>query len=403
MALLACGINHKTAPMAVREKIAFSETIMPHPLVTLVEQTKTKEAAILSTCNRTEIYCVASEPSSIIEWLHNYQQLSAPELASCWYTHCDQSAVRHMLRVASGLDSVVIGEPQILGQLKNAYNLASNAGTLGKQLQHLFQYTFSVAKHVRTETSVGSHPVSVASAAIDLAKHIFADISQINVLLIGAGEIIELAIKHLQAAGVQRFWVANRTLDRAEQLTQRLGGQAITLNDISQLLPEADMVITATASTLPILGKGAVERALKSRKRRIMFMVDLAMPRNIEPEIGALEDVYLYTLDDLQATIQQNLSHRQDAAKHAEILIEEKAEHYMRTLHVLDASPIIRTHREKAEHIRDEELFKILTALRSEQFTPEQALEQLAYKLTNKLLHGPTQALRKALMSIQDN
>jgi glutamyl-tRNA reductase len=401
MALLACGISHQTAPLALREKLIFTKEVMAEPLLSLVEQTQVSEAAILSTCNRTELYCTSNEPKVIIDWLYQRQQLPRAELEPCLYVHQNTAAVRHILRVASGLDSMVLGEPQILGQLKTAFSLAETAGTLGKQLRRLSHYVFSVSKQVRTTTAVGAHPVSVASAAVNLAKHIFADMAQICVLLIGAGEIIELAARHLRAAGVTKFLIANRTLTRAEKLAYRLQGESLDLAAIPTHLPQADMVVAATASSLPVLGKGAVERALKIRKRRPMFMVDLAVPRNMETEIGDLSDVYLYTLDDLQTLIQQNLQNRQESAQQAEEIIATQANHYMRSLRVLDAVPIVCAYRDKAEKLRDVELAKALQLLKSGMMA-EEVLARLARGLTNKLLHAPSVQLKQAAYKEQE-
>jgi len=395
MALLTCGINHKTAPLALRERMVFAPEIMPEPLVDLLKQTSVREAAILSTCNRTELYCESDDVDSVIHWLQNHHKLSGSELNPCLYVHRDAAMVRHILRVASGLDSMVLGEPQIFGQVKTAVSFAHAAGTLGKQLRRLFHYVFSVSKAIRTQTAIGNHPISIAFAAVEHSKHIFADLSQTNVLLIGAGEMIELAARHLQAAGVKNFYVANRTLGRAEKLAQQIQGHAVILNNVPELLNKIEIVMTATASQLPIIGKGMVERAFKTRKHKPMFMVDLAVPRDIEPEVGELADVYLYTIDDLHAVIQKNLQHRQAAANQAELIIDDKTTHYMQSLKILETVPMIRSYRDKASHLRDVELHKAKRLLKNG-FTPEETLERLARDLTNKLLHAPTVQLRHA-------
>ncbi len=397
MPLIACGINHKTAPLPVREQVVFNKEKITAPLQELLEQPCVTEAAILSTCNRTELYCASEDPNPIIDWLYRHQQLPPNALEPYIYVYREQEAVRHIMRVASGLDSMVMGEPQILGQMKIAYSLADAAGTLGKQLRRLFQYVFSVTKQVRTETAVGAHPVSVASASVDLAKHIFADFSQVNVLLLGAGETIELVAQYFQKIGVSHFWVANRTLTNAQKLAKKFNAQAITFSELPAILPKIDMVIAATASPLPILGKGAVERALKIRKRRIMLMIDLAVPRNIEPEVGELADIYLYTLDNLQSVLQQNLKNRCEAAGQAEKIIDKHASHYIHSLKTLEAVPMICNYREKAEQFRSDELAKTLELLHSGTLTPEQALERLAHRLTKKLLHGPTLQLKEGM------
>lgn len=399
MPLLACGINHKTTPLSVREKVVFPHENMAMPLLHLMEQTKVDEAAILSTCNRTEIYCNSRYPDRIIHWLQQ-QCLSADELTPHLYVHQDQAVVRHILRVASGLDSMVIGEPQILGQVKTAVSVAKKAGAIGQQLRHLFDYVFSAAKQVRTQTHIGSHPISIAFAAVDQAKHIFANITKINVLLIGAGETITLAARHLQSAGVKNFAIANRTPARAAKLAEEISAQILNLGQLSDYLAKTDMVVTATASQLPILGKGMVERALKVRKRRMMCMIDLAVPRDIEPEVANLEDVYLYTLDDLQSIIQQNLQHRQTAAQGAEAIIDLHTRNYMQSVKALEATPLIRAYREKAALLRDIELEKAQRLLQMG-IAPEEALKRFAQGLTNKLLHTPTVQMRKAVIEDQ--
>lgn len=396
MSLIACGINHKTAPLPLREKVIFAKEQMPSPLLELVEKTKISEAIILSTCNRTELYCTGSEVTPIVEWLYQHRQLPQKALDSCLYVHQDKFAVQHLLRVAAGLDSMVLGEPQIFGQLKSAYSVANVAGTIGKNLKHLFQYIFSVSKRVRTETVIGCHPVSVASAAVDLAKHIFADPAQLQVLLVGVGEMTYLLARHLRALGVHQLWIANRTLEHAEQFARTMTATAIPLDKISTVMTQVDMVVTATGSSLPIIGKGMVERALKQRKHRLLFMVDLAVPRDIESEVGDLADVYLYTLDDLQNIIQRNLQDRHSAAQQAEELIHAHATHYMRSLQILEAVPLIRSYREQADAVRSAALADVIGQLAAGALTPEEALKRLAHRLTNKLLHVPTQQLRQA-------
>ena len=287
MSLLAFGINHQTAPVAIRERVAFTpETLLP-ALQDLTERTAVNEAAILSTCNRTEIYCGLDENNTdvVLGWLEDFHNMSRSELEPYLYHHPEQDAVRHMLRVASGLDSMVLGEPQILGQMKDAYQIASKAGTIGKTLSKLFQHTFSVAKQIRTDTAIGHSPVSVAFAAVALAKQIFGDLKNSTVLLIGAGETIELAARHLKDNGIGRIIIANRTVERAHALAHELDGYAIALSEMPKHLAEADIVISSTASTLPILGKGSVESALKQRKHKPIFMDDIAVPRDIEPEL----------------------------------------------------------------------------------------------------------------------
>jgi glutamyl-tRNA reductase len=397
MSLLAFGINHQTAPVAIRERVAFTpESLLP-ALQDLIERTAVNEAAILSTCNRTEVYCGldANDTDVVLKWLEEFHRLERSELEPYIYHHPDQHAVRHMLRVASGLDSMVLGEPQILGQMKDAYQLASEAGTIGKMLSKLFQHTFSVAKQIRTDTAIGHSPVSVAFAAVSLAKQIFGELSDSTVLLIGAGETIELAARHLKESGIGRIVIANRTVERAHALASELDGYAIALSEMPKHLAEADIVISSTASTLPILGKGSVESALKQRKHKPMFMVDIAVPRDIEPEVDELDDVYLYSVDDLQEIIQENLKSRQDAAHQAEEIIDTQVTHFMGWLRSLESISTIRAFREQAERLRDETLARALTQLERGE-APEQVMHELARLLTNKLTHTPTVQIRQA-------
>ena len=331
MAFLALGINHKTASVDVRERVAFTPEQLVEALQQLCRLTASREAAILSTCNRSELYIEQDHlaADSVLRWLAEYHQLSLEELRASAYVHEDHDAVRHMMRVASGLDSLVLGEPQILGQMKSAYAVAREAGTIGPLLGRLFQATFSAAKQVRTDTAIGENPVSVAFAAVSLAKQIFSDLGRSQALLIGAGETITLVARHLHEQGVRRIVVANRTLERASTLAEQFGAHAVLLADIPHELVHSDIVISSTASQLPILGKGAVESALKLRKHKPIFMVDIAVPRDIEPEVGELDDVYLYTVDDLHDVVAENLKSRQGAAQAAEELVSVGAEDFM--------------------------------------------------------------------------
>ncbi len=397
MRLLAVGINHKTAPVNIREKVAFAPDRLPEALRELTTGCRANEAAILSTCNRTELLCCANQANEdeIVDWLGHYHHLRRDEVAPYVYLYPEQDAVRHILRVASGLDSLILGEPQILGQIKTAYATAMQAGTVGTTLGRLFQHTFSVAKQVRTDTAIGSSPVSVAFAAVSLAKQIFGDLSKQTVMLIGAGETVELAARHLHENGVGRIIIANRTLEKAHALASEFNGYAIELGEIPTHLAEADIVISSTASPLPILGKGAVERAIKVRKHRPMLMVDIAVPRDIEPEAGDLRDVYLYTVDDLQEIIQEGLKSRQEAAKQAEEIIDIQVTHFMGWLKSLEAVSTIRAYREQAERIRDDEIEKARRLL-ARGGSPEEALQLLARGLTNKLVHTPSTQMKQA-------
>ena len=358
MTLFAFGINHKTAPVEIREKVAFAPEKLQDALKELSHTANIHEVAIVSTCNRTELYygSDSADSQAIIDWFRQYHHLDADDVDPYIYTHSDNQAVQHILRVASGLDSLVLGEPQILGQIKDAYSTASEAGTIGRQLNRLFQHTFLVAKQVRTDTAIGASPVSVAFAAVNLAKQIFADLSEHTALLIGAGDTIELVARHLNEQKVKNIIVANRTVERAHALAEQFDGEAIALADMPERLVDADIIISSTASQLPILGKGAVERALKERKHRPMFMVDIAVPRDIEPEVNSLNDVYLYTVDDLQEVIEEGLQSRQEAAQQAEEIIQQQVDHFMGWLRSLDAVNTIRAVREQAEAVRDDVL-----------------------------------------------
>lgn len=425
MGIIALGINHKTAPVAVREKVSFDPATMPdvlkHVLQTLLPVT---EVSILSTCNRTEIYCcytddrvnqeisllneTASEEDKIatekaaketaealLSWLSQYHNIDEKTLQASSYIYHDSAAVHHMMRVASGLDSLVLGEPQILGQFKSAFAVSQQAGTAGSNLGRLFRQTFSVAKDVRTNTAIGQNPVSVAFAAVSMAKHIFTDFSYSTALLIGAGETIDLVAKHLKDAGIKQIIVANRTLARAQKLAEQFHAEAVLLEDIAQVLPRADIVISSTASPLPILGKGTVERALKKRRHSPMFMVDIAVPRDIEEEVGNLNDVFLYTVDDLKDIIEENMKSRQDAARQAEQLIVSGVEHFMRELRSLDVVSTIIALRGHIEELRDECLIKAQKQL-AKGDDPARVLQLFAHTYTNKMLHTPTKQMRQA-------
>lgn len=397
MSLLAVGINHKTAPVSVREKVSFPPEHLASALHELTSTNVVSEAAILSTCNRTELVCSSTEldGNTVIDWFEHYHKLDSAEVRPYVYVHPEQQAVRHVLRVASGLDSLILGEPQILGQIKDAYSKAEQAGTIGKMLNKLFQHTFSVAKQVRTDTNIGSSPVSVAFAAVSLAKQIFSGMEQHTALLIGAGETIELAARHLHASGIGRLIIANRTVEKAHALAEEFDAYAIALGEIPAHLAEADIVISSTASQLPILGKGAVERAIKARKHRPMLMVDIAVPRDIEPEVGEMEDVYLYTVDDLQEIIEEGLKSRQEAAEQAEEIIDTQTAHFMGWVQSLNAVDTIRQLREHTMGIRDAEVAKALQQLNNGS-DPEQVLQKLAHALTNKFTHAPSSQLRQA-------
>ena len=395
--LVAFGVNHKTAPVSLREQAAFAPDRLLDALRQITTLGGAHEATILSTCNRTELYCHLDpgEDQRAVAWFCEYHRLSHTLLEPHLYVYPGDQAVKHAFRVASGLDSMVLGEPQILGQMKEAFATAHKAGATGKILNRLFQQTFSVAKQVRTDTAIGASAVSVAFAAVSLAKQIFSRLSERTVLLIGAGETIELAARHLKEQGVNHIIVANRTVERAQRLAQTCNGEAISLTEIPERLSDADIVISSTASQLPILGKGAVERALKIRKHRPMFMVDIAVPRDIEPEVGELDDVYLYTVDDLQQVVEQNMQSRQAAAKEADKIIDIQVVDFMQWVKSLDSVPTIRALRESAAALRDTEL-KLAQQRLARGEDPQKVLAQLARALTNKFTHAPSSALQQA-------
>ncbi|MGD0960452.1 MAG: glutamyl-tRNA reductase [Methylomonas sp.] len=397
MTLLALGINYNTAPVAIRERLSFPAEILEPTLKHIRNIKGINEAALLSTCNRTEFYyrSDSGDQNVLIDWIADAKNLKTAEFTPYLYSYQDSQSIRHMFRVACGLDSMILGEPQILGQMKNAYHAANQAGTLGKTLSKLFQHTFSAAKKVRTDTAIGSSPVSVAFAAVQLAQQIFDKLSEQTALLIGAGETIELTARHLHQHGVGRIIIANRTYDKAHALAAQFNGFAISLSELPDHLAEADIVVSSTASQLPILGKGRVESAIKKRKHKPMFMVDLAVPRDIESEVGQLRDVYLYTVDDLQNTVNQNMDTRRRAAEQAEEIIDTQVEHFLLWLRSQGAQETIRDFRSQAELTRDEALNKAI-ALLNNGAPAEEVLQRLAYTLTNKLIHTPCVQIRDA-------
>jgi glutamyl-tRNA reductase len=397
MSLIALGINHRTAPVELREKVAFTGEHIADALRDLASLPSVNEAAILSTCNRTELYCgLEDERVEIVsDWLARFHRLEPARIHPHLYSYPEDDAVRHLLRVAGGLDSMILGEPQILGQMKDAYQAAGDAGTLDAVLSRLFQHTFSVAKQIRTDTAIGESPVSVAFAAVSLARQIFSGLSQHTALLIGAGETIELTARHLSDQKLGRLIVANRTQERAHCLAAGFNGYGIALDEIRAHLAEADIVISATASNAPVLDKEMVKTALKRRKHRPVFMVDIAVPRDIDPAVAELEDVYLYTVDDLQEVIQENLKSRQQAALQAEDIINVQVERFMAWLRSQNAVSTIRDFRRDAERQRDEVLNKARQMLANDK-NPAQVLDYLAHTLTNKLIHEPSVQMRQA-------
>ncbi|NBC22847.1 MAG: glutamyl-tRNA reductase [Gammaproteobacteria bacterium] len=398
MAILAYGLNYRTAPLEVRERIAFPEENVADALRAIRDSVPTlSEAAIVSTCNRTELYAALdpADEGRIPAWLSSYRKIAPDELASMAYTYWDADAARHLIRVASGLDSQVLGEPQILGQVKTAYDIARSAGTLGPELNLLSQVTLSAAKRVRTDTDIGRNPVSVAYAAVVMAQQIFSDLATKRALLLGAGDTIQKVAEHLHEMGIGAMGVANRTLANAESLAARFNARPMQLTDVAAHLHDYDIVIASTGSALPVLGKGAVEHAIKLRRRRPMFIVDIAIPRDVEPEVGELSDVYLYTIDDLTEIIEENVRQRREAAASAETLVDDGASHFLRECRAHHSRELLKNFRAQAEAVKSAELTRALRDLNSGA-DPEAVLNTLARSITNKLIHQPTVAIREA-------
>ena len=404
MSLFALGINHQTASVALREKVAFSPDSLFDAYQQLLAQHNVLEAVIVSTCNRTEIYCHVSQSScqSVVDWFCHFHQISESELSKSLYCHHDEQAIKHLFRVSCGLDSLVLGEPQILGQVKQAFATAGQAKSVNKLLNRWFQNAFTVAKRVRTETQIGANAISVAFAAVCLAKQIFSDLSQSRVLLIGAGETIELVGKYLVEHDVPNITIANRTLARAMGLVEQFNAQAITLEQIPSHLSDSDIVISSTASPLPIIGKGMVESALKARRRQPMLFIDIAVPRDIEAQVSELRDAYLYSVDDLQGIIEENKQARQEAAIEAEKIIEGCIVDFSHWLESLKAVESIRNYRTNSELLRDELLARAISSLENGG-DAQKVVKELAFKLTNKLIHRPSQALTEVSRSGDDN
>ena len=399
VSVLALGLNHVSAPVSVRERVSLPEDLV-RPALTALRQAfggAVKEAAILSTCNRTELYC-AAEPhvaERLPSWLAEFNQIEAGALEPHMYLHGRDEAVRHAFRVASGLDSMVLGEPQILGQMKDAVRAAEQAGALGTLLHQLFQRTFSVAKEVRSTTAIGAQSVSMAAAAVRLAERVFGDLAQCKVLFIGAGEMIELCATHFAARQPVSIVVANRTLERAENLANRFSAGTMRLADLPDRLAQFDVVVSCTASTLPLLGLGMVERATRQRKRKPMVMVDLAVPRDIEPEVAQLDDIYLYSVDDLGAVVQSGTDARRAAVVQAEAIIDARVRNFMHWMQVRANVPVIRDLQTTAQSIQTLELERARRLLAKGE-SPEAVLEQLAHGLTQKYLHGTMTALNQS-------
>lgn len=395
MTLFVLGINHKTASIDVREKVAFSAQQLDEALSQLKEKPGVRSAVIISTCNRTEIYCDLEGGDSAVlqDWLRAFHHLDSDALHACLYIYRDLPLVKHVMRVACGLDSMVLGEPQILGQVKKAYAESLKRAVIHGALDRLFQKTFTVAKRVRTQTDIGGHAVSVAFAACSLARQIFESLETSTALLIGAGETIELVAKHLCEHKCKKIIVANRTRERAKPIAKTCGASIISLEEIPEHMYKADIVISSTAAPLPIIGKGMVEKALKARRYQPMLLIDIAVPRDIEEEVGDLNDAYLYTVDDLHSIVEQNLEHRKVAAILAEAIVEEESHGFIAWLRSRDAVDSIKQYRAQSQALKEALLEKSLLAL-SSGVDPKKVLVELSNKLTNKLIHSPTQALQ---------
>lgn len=397
MTIIALGINHKTASVELREKVAFSPEQLTEALHQLQHSSQFKESVIVSTCNRTEIYCSleSADPQALLGWLSDFHNIEQRDLTENVYVHMNQDAVNHLMRVACGLDSLVLGEPQILGQIKQAFSTAKQHHAIQPTFERLFQKTFSVAKQVRTETDIGASAVSVAYAAVNLAKHIYGQLDKTQVLLIGAGETIELVAKHLSQHNPKSITVANRTIERAQNLAKEVGGSVISLAQLPDALPRADIVISSTASTLPIIGKGVVEQALKKRRHKPMLFIDIAVPRDIESQVSELDAAYLYSVDDLQAIVNENLASREQAAIEAQQIIDVRTQEFsewQRSLHSVD---VIRQYRQSAQEIKNELVEKAINQLQSGK-EADKIIIELANKLSNRLTHAPTRAIQEA-------
>lgn len=405
MSLLTVGLNHNTAPLSIREAVAFPADEFDSALGDFLRLPHVREGAILSTCNRTELYAILDDDGQtgngltnegmLCYWLCNRRGLNPADLRACFYVHHGREAVRHSLRVAAGLDSMILGEPQILGQMKNAYRSARAANGVGTLLTRLFEHSFAVAKQIRSQTDIGANPVSVAYAGVSLARQIFADVSKTSAMLIGAGDTIELTARYLSEIGVSRMIFANRSLERAQQLATQYQGYAISLDDIGAHLAEADMLISSTAAPGYLVQHTDLKKALRARRRKPMFALDLAVPRDIDPAAAELEDVYLYSVDDLQGVIDDNMRSRVEAANRADVMLDGRIDEYLEWIDSRQASYTIYAMREAAHASRDEVMAKARRQL-ARGDNPEDVLDFVGRTLTNKLLHSPSATLRKA-------
>jgi len=396
MPLFTIGISHHTAPIEIREKVAITRSEYAGRVQELCAMPGVEEVIILGTCNRTEIYCLSSETGkeTLMDWIHQINDITPGELDQHFYGYQGEEAVRHLIRVASGLDSLVLGETQILGQLKEAWQLAHDAGSMGKVLDRLFQHTFAAAKAIRTTSGISDHSVSVAYTAVVLARQIFGELRSQTVVLVGAGEMVKLCGRHLREQGIAKLLIVNRSKEKAEELAAELDATALTLDKLNDALPEADILISSTASPEPVIRREDVRSALKKRRHRPMFLVDIAVPRDIDPQVSGLKDVYLYTIDDLQQVVDENMQQRSKAAQSAQSDVDAAVDDFMRWMYGLRAARSLKRIRQQShEHERDLSE-KALRKLRAGQ-DPVEVVQQLASTLTNRILHLPTKRLRE--------
>jgi len=396
MPLFTIGISHHTAPIEIREKVAITRSEYAGRVQELYAMPGVEEVIILGTCNRTEIYCLSSETGkeTLLDWIHQINDITPGELDEHFYGYQGEGAARHLIRVASGLDSLVLGETQILGQLKEAWQLAHDAGSMGKVLDRLFQHTFAAAKAIRTTSGISDHPVSVAYTAVVLARQIFGELRSQTVVLVGAGEMVQLCGRHLREQGIARLLIVNRSKEKAEELAAELDATALTLDNLNEALPEADILISSTASPEPVIRRRDIRAALKKRRHRPMFLVDIAVPRDIEPQVSTLKDVYLYTIDDLQQVVDENMQQRSKAAQSAQSDVDAAVDDFMRWMYGLRAARSLKRIRQQSHDHETDLTEKALRKLRAGQ-DPAEVVRQLASTLTNRILHLPTKRLRE--------
>ena len=400
MPLFTIGISHHTAPIEIREKVAIARSEYAERVGQLCALPGVEEVIVVGTCNRTEIYCLSTDAGkqSLVDWVHEVNDIPAGELDRHLYDHEGEEAARHLIRVASGLDSLVLGETQILGQLKDAWQQAHDVGSHGKVLDRLFQHTFNAAKTIRTNSGISDHTVSVAYTAVVLARQIFGDLSSQTVVLVGAGEMVQLCGRYLRDHGIAKLLIVNRSRDKAEELAAEMGATALTLDQLGEALPKADILISSTASPLPVITRADIKAALRQRRHRPMFLVDIAVPRDIDPEISKLKDVYLYTIDDLQTVVDENMEQRNAAARSAVGDVEAAVATFMRWLSGIRAARTLKRIREQSHEFEQELTERALRKLDAGQ-NPADVLKQLTQTLTNKILHLPSKRLREAAES----